>query len=81
MLNCPKCKFEIDCLDHDVTATCGGSFYSYEAKQGKKPCETYDLDSLMVNVEIDNWRCPECQEILFKQEDEAIEFLKGDTEE
>lgn len=78
-MKCPKCKFEIDYLDHDVNASCGGCFYSFEAKKGIRANESYDLDSLMVNVVVNNWRCPECEETLFETEEEAIQFLKGES--
>ncbi len=75
---CPKCKMEIDNLDFDVTSTCSSSLYKenvVEDSWGKRCVEAYDSDSLLSNAEFNNFRCPECQEILFETEEEAINFL------
>jgi phage FluMu protein Com len=80
---CPKCKSEIDNLDFDVTATCSGSIYEdniVENSWGKTCLESYDSDSLMSNVEFDNFRCPECSEILFFTESDAIKFMSEKDE-
>lgn len=83
MSKCPKCKREINELDFDVTSTCSGSIYKENIKEnswGKNCLEAYDSDSLLSNVEFDNFRCPACQEILFETEEEAIKFLRGENE-
>jgi Zn-finger nucleic acid-binding protein len=75
---CPKCNVEIDCLDFDVTATCSGSIYKENIQEnswGKTCIESYDSDSLLSNVEFDNFRCPECSEVLFETEEQAIKFM------
>ena len=70
-LGCPKCKDEINYLNFDVTATCGSSLYIGD-KEGD-----YDLSCLTDGVEYNNFRCPECDEVLFETEYEAIKFLDG----
>lgn len=67
---CPKCKSEIDYLDFDVTGTCSSSLYPNEDGD-------YDVACLTDGVEFDNFRCPECSEILFDTEEEAKEFLNS----
>jgi len=74
---CPRCNFEITELEFDVTGTCGSSLTINEVKKNKSCYEVYDLDDLMINCEFDNFRCPECQEILFFSEEQAKEFLKS----
>ena len=76
---CPKCKFEIDHLNFDVTATCGSQIYASDVKENT-PTD-YDLSCLTDNVEFDNFSCPECDEVLFLYEDQAKEFLKGGLKE
>lgn len=76
---CPHCKKEIDNLDFDVTTTCSSSIYSEDIKKGSwgKDCvEAYDLDTLLGNVEFDNFRCPECSEVIAETEEEAKGWLK-----
>jgi len=76
---CTACGVEIDCLDFDVTATCSSSLYQEDVVKswwGKTAVEAYDSDTLMSNVEFNNFRCPECDTILFDTEEEAINFLK-----
>jgi len=65
---------EIDHLNFDVTTTCGGSIYAENVQEGEET--TYDLDSLMTNVQYDNFACPECREMIAKNNEEAREFLK-----
>lgn len=72
--NCPHCKAEIDHLDFDVTGTCSAQLTQEEVKAGR-PAD-YDLSCLTENVEFDNFRCPECSEIIGGYEDDAKEFLK-----
>jgi len=70
---CPKCKFEIDCLDFDVTATCKSQLYANESGD-------YDIDCLTDNAQYDNFSCPNCNEVLFETEEEAIKFMSDDNE-
>lgn len=81
MLKCPLCEVEISSLDHNVTATCSGYFTQKEALKGMFASETYDIDSLMGNVEVDDFSCPICNELLFFHEEQAIKFLKGEKVE
>ena len=81
MIKCPLCEVEIISLDHNVTATCSGYLTIEEAINGIFADESYDVDSLMSNVEVDNFSCPICNEVLFFYEEQAIKFLKGEKVE
>lgn len=73
MTKCPKCKKDITELEFDVTGTCSSTL----RKSDKDCCEAYDLDALLGNVEFDNFRCPECDEVIVFSEEEAKQFLNG----
>ena len=70
---CPKCNKEID---HLVNITTGAlTLYISLDKQG-------DLQYAPGEFEPDNitkeYHCPECNEVLFTKEEEAIAFLRGE---
>ncbi len=72
MAICPKCKKVITYLTSEATATTGCNLY----EDG-----TLDLDNdLNAIAEINEWRCPECEEDIFYNEHEAREFLKEKDE-
>jgi predicted RNA-binding Zn-ribbon protein involved in translation (DUF1610 family) len=70
---CPKCGAEIDHLH----------FYAYELVKadfwvvdGRSEYSGWDsLGDMLDEVE---YSCPECGEVLFKHEDDAIKFLRGE---
>ena len=75
MINCPKCKKEIDELSH------------WEKIDSKSYCrlegdelEYYGQDQFYDNATELEWCCPKCFEPLFYSEDEAIKFLKNEDE-
>jgi len=68
MPKCPKCKEEITNLKaySEIVQT-------YEVNEnGNSEC--YGLDYIEGYI---GFGCPECYKILFKEENKAIEFLKG----
>lgn len=74
MPKCTKCNREINSLDSTRTGTL---YYNVSLdKQG-------DLQYIQVDfgyndaVDINEYLCPECNEVLFTSELEAIAFLKG----
>ena len=64
---CPKCNKEITSLRNIVTGSM--EYYLSLNAQGDIQYET---------GETDEYRCPECDEVLFTSETEAIAFLKGE---
>ena len=68
-LICPKCKEEITYLHSEATATTGVDMNM----DGEISYDEGDMNSI---AEIDEWRCPECDEVLAWNEEEAINFLK-----
>ena len=72
MAKCPKCNEDIDYLNFDATGTCLGYL-----EKGQNCTEAYDLDSLTTGVDFDNFQCPNCDEIIFFTESEAMEFLNS----
>ncbi len=76
-IKCPHCEDYISSLDYDVTGGCSSQFTIEEAKKGYSARGVYDSDSLMENISVNNFRCPECDETICDTEEEAIKFLKG----
>ena len=68
MVVCPKCKKVIDTLINWVS---GENKYYYHD-------ENYEFDEFVANGKANDYECPECSEILFKDEKKAKKFLKGD---
>ena len=70
MATCPKCKKEIDCLHTETTSTIG----AYLDSDGNLNLD----DDLLRCAEVNEFRCPECNEALFspQQQSEAEEFLQ-----
>lgn len=61
---CPKCGKDID---HLVILSVESTTATWSPKDG------YDVD--FTEVEAESWRCLECVEGLFKDEDEAMKFF------
>lgn len=70
MPKCPKCGKEIDYLKHWQQSS-----VSYEFTLDDEGYPNYDRDEI-VGGEDSEWDCPECNEELFNNEEEATEFLK-----
>jgi len=73
MAICKFCKEVIGSLCSNATAITGCSMY----ENGEIELDNEDLNSI---IQIDEWRCPECEEPLFYHEDEARAFLKDKDE-
>ena len=73
MVNCPKCKMEIESLNFSVVAVCNGNISIDNIKEGNR--DLFDLDDLYRNCNFDDFCCPECNEVLFDYESKAQEFL------
>lgn len=76
---CPNCKTEIDYLDFDVTGTCSAQIYQSDVLENKET--DYDIDCLTDGAEYNNFRCPECGEVIAETEEKAKEFLKNEVKE
>lgn len=73
MAICGECKERIGHLISEATATTGCVLY----EDGTLDLNDEDLNSI---IEINEWRCPECDEIVAYNEDEAREFLEEKDE-
>jgi len=76
MPKCPKCGKEIDYL-RDFSPV----WQEYKMiidENGDAHYEFVD-DSLPIDTIDDEYECPECGEVLFTDEEEAVKFLKGET--
>jgi len=72
MPKCPKCGKEIDYLfDYSKVE----QLFIFSLENGEPRYEAKDSFSLSLP---DEWECPECGEVLFRSEEDAIKFLKGE---
>jgi len=78
MPKCPKCGKEIDYL-WNYSAV----WEEYKLTIGRDGYEQYEFidDSAPVDGIDDEYVCPECHEVLFTDEEDAVNFLKGNTKE
>ncbi len=68
---CPKCKEEIDYLNNYIS---GEAKYIFDG-------ESYNQDGDFQNDgKVSDYECPECQEVLFTDEEKAKEFLEDKDE-
>ena len=71
MPECPKCGAEINYLiNYCKKPVC----FTFEVNERGYP--VYHLDSEAEDYVDDEFVCPECEEVLFTDEKDAIEFLK-----
>jgi len=70
-MKCKFCNKEIDCLVNEATATTGISM----DKTGEI---IWDDDNMKHIAEFNEWRCPECDEVIAWDEDEARKFVLGE---
>jgi uncharacterized protein with PIN domain len=72
---CPKCKAEIESLNFSKTkvvcGTCG-----LDNEEYMEMIEEYDIGEEQKPY---TYRCPECNEILFTDDEEAENFLRGEN--
>lgn len=69
-MECPKCKAEIDCLISPATATDNAIMNDEGVVCYPEPPEWETIE----------WSCPECNEVLFYDIDDAEEFMKNEDE-
>jgi len=69
MVKCKKCGEVIERLCSYATATCNCSLDA----EGNLVYEEEDMGRIAETIE---WRCPECDEVLAWNEDEAVSYLK-----
>ena len=67
---CPKCKKEIQQLSYNSKVAVTQDFSVYEGRGEYSVMDDYGEHSDEV------YKCPECYETLFTDEDKAIEFLE-----
>jgi hypothetical protein len=76
MPECPKCKVNIDHL-HNVETGSAGWEMNYDENRKGQPVHYQQMDEFFLpDGGQMTWECPECDEILFNKEADAIEFLK-----
>ena len=73
MVKCPECEAEIDHLD---VLEAWEKVYVLHADGEYKLIEEAPSEFLATQ-----YRCPECEEVLFEDEDEALAFLRGESVE
>ena len=71
MVKCPKCNKEIDYLNNWSSA-----LIKYIFRINKEGYADYERTNSETAGESNDWECPECDEILFYDEQNAIAFLK-----
>ena len=72
MPKCPKCGKEIDYLREFMSE-------EFKLTVDENGYVHYDLVDASVLNRGDEYKCPECGEVLFTDEEEAVKFLKGKT--
>lgn len=75
MPECPKCGKNIDTLTAIERKTTTSVFYPESLFDGKPD---YGVTSIEVTEE--SWNCPECGEILFSTEEEAMKFFEKEAQ-
>jgi hypothetical protein len=75
MPRCPKCGKEIDSLKHYQTCLVKWDFYIDENVN-----EYFENEDMLDGWD-SKWACPECDETLFFDIEDAINFLKGNKKE
>jgi len=73
MPKCPKCGNEIDEL---INYSKGWEKHRFWIDSQGYP--QYEMDEFIPD-EGNEWECPECNEVLFTDEEEATKFLKGEN--
>jgi len=73
MAKCPKCGAEITYLK-DYSE--GETLYEFSIDSKGQP--DYNEIDVIPTSKSDEYECPECSEVLFYDEEEAVKFLKGE---
>lgn len=75
MAKCPKCKKEIEALTNIQSGW--NRYILHLVKSGKNCFPDYDFKEFETDNNVNEYYCPRCDELLFTNEDKAINFLKG----
>jgi len=74
MPRCPKCGKEIDYL-RDFSPV----WQEYKMIIDENGDAHYELIDNEIPMDIgDEYQCPKCEEVLFRDEEEAVRFLRGE---
>lgn len=76
MANCPDCGQEITFLDFTFEETRTGRFFAF-CSPGSQPWG--DADEQCSDCHTQTFRCPNCDEVLASDWDDAIAILRGNT--
>ena len=71
MVKCPKCKMEIDYLKAEDWVSRGMILEVQNGREVYSDTEHYD------DIRDEKFICPECNSVLFENEEEAVDFLNG----
>jgi transcription initiation factor IIE alpha subunit len=72
MSTCPKCGVEIHQLNN---------FQSMESKYSLDEKGDYEFRESFDAGNTNDYECPECSEVLFTDEDKALEFLQSEPKQ
>ncbi len=75
---CPKCKEKIDWLHNYQSGENHTRLSLFDFKD--KKIADYELCEFQANGKINDFECPECSEVLFRDEKKAIAFLEDNDE-
>ncbi len=74
MAVCPKCKQKVESLNNYSSGERKTRVSIFDGE------EEYEEEEFQANGKVNDYECPECSEVLFKDEEEAIAFLKNKDE-
>ena len=74
---CPKCNKEIDELRNIAS---GSMAYDYYIMPDGELHIEQESNGFVDDGNVNEWWCPECEEVLFTSEEEAVKFLKNEDE-
>jgi len=74
MPKCPKCGKEIDFLKDYFPVW---QEYNMRINENGEECYEFVDDSIPMDTD-EEYECPECCEILFRNRDDAVKFLRGE---
>ncbi len=71
---CPKCFGKIDSLHNYASGERKTRVSIFDGE------EEYEEEEFQADGKVDDYECPNCSEVLFKDEEKAIAFLKNKDE-
>ena len=72
-IRCPKCNKDIDWLKNYQS----GESYSIFSVESNSLGD-YDEQEFQSDDKVNDYECPYCAEVLFKDEEKALKFLSGE---